>query len=203
MKRTSLLVAITASSVFASNAVQAVEFYPGYFGLSVGQAEVDDFCSGAEVTSCDDSSVTARLYGGTEYIGFANFEFGYRYLDEVSASGSVDGLGFASAEVDGHFFDATLQLGMPQTGRFKVFAKAGAMFWQLNYEATAQTSQGNIRFSDDDTGVSLRTGLGASFNVSDNFRIRADWDFLMDVGDEDETGETDINVFSVGPEFLF
>ncbi|WP_372985568.1 outer membrane beta-barrel protein [Marinobacter sp.] len=202
MKTRTLLLGITAGFIYASGA-QAVEFYPGYFGISVGQAEVDDFCSGAEISSCDDSSVTGRIYGGTEYIGFANFEFGYRYIDEVSASGTVEGLGFASAEVDGHFFDATLQLGMPRTGRFKVFAKAGAMFWQLNYEATAQTIAGNLRFSDDDTGVSLRTGLGASFNVSDNFRVRADWDFLMDVGDEDETGEFDINVFSIGPEFLF
>ncbi|MCG7199742.1 outer membrane beta-barrel protein [Marinobacter pelagius] len=202
MKTRTLFAAIAVSSIWVSNA-QAVEFYPGYFGLSVGQAEVDDFCSGAEISSCDDSAVTARLYGGSEYIGFANFEFGYRYLDEVSASGTVEGLGFASAEVEGHFFDATLQLGMPRAGRFKVFAKAGAMFWQLNYEATAQTSGGNLRFSDDDTGVALRTGLGASFNVSENFRVRADWDFLMDVGDEDETGESDINVFSIGPEFLF
>lgn len=202
MKTKTLITAIAASSIWIPS-TQAVEFYPGYFGISVGQATVEDFCSGAEVSSCDDTSVTGRIYGGTEYVGFANFEFGYRYLDEVSASGFVTGLGFASAEIDGHFFDATLQLGLPRSGPFKVFAKAGAMFWQLNYEASAQTSLGNMRFSDDDTGVALRTGLGASFNVSDNFRVRADWDFLMDVGDEDETGESDINVFSVGPEFLF
>ena len=202
MKNKKLLVALALAS-FGTSGVQAVEFYPGYFGISVGQAEVDDFCSGAEISSCDDSSVTGRIYGGTEYIGFANVEFGYRYIDEVSASGTVEGLGFASAELDGHFFDATLQLGMPRSGRFKVFAKAGVMFWQLNYEATAQTSSGNLRFSDDDTDFSLRTGLGASFDVSENFRVRADWDFLMDVGDDDEYGESDINVFSIGPEFLF
>lgn len=48
----------------------------------------------------------------------------------------------SAPEVDGHFFDTTLQLGLARTGRFKVFAKAGVMYWQLNYEATAQTSGG-------------------------------------------------------------
>lgn len=45
MKIRFLLLAVMASSIYASGA-QAVELYPGYFGLSVGQATVDGFCSG-------------------------------------------------------------------------------------------------------------------------------------------------------------
>ncbi|MBJ6137912.1 hypothetical protein [Marinobacter litoralis] len=52
------------------------------------------------------------------------------------------------------------------------------------------------------TGAAFRTGLGVTFDVSDMVRLRADWDYLVNVGDEDEAFETDINVFSVGPEFL-
>jgi OOP family OmpA-OmpF porin len=49
----------------------------------------------------------------------------------------------------------------------------------------------------------LRFELGMSHQVSEQLRLRADWDLLLNVGDEDETGEADINVFSVGPEFRF
>ncbi len=57
--------------------------------------------------------------------------------------------------------------------------------------------------SDSDSGVAFRTGLGVSYDVSDTLRLRADWDYLVNVGDEDELGQTDINVFSIGPEFRF
>ena len=57
--------------------------------------------------------------------------------------------------------------------------------------------------SGDDTGVACRTGLGVSYEVAKRIRLRADWDLLLNVGDEDELGETDINVFSVRSEFRF
>tara|TARA_R100000306_G_scaffold60968_1_gene62380 strand:+ start:2785 stop:2916 length:132 start_codon:yes stop_codon:yes gene_type:complete len=42
-----------------------------------------------------------------------------------------------------------------------------------------------------------------SYEVAEGIRLPADWYLLLNVGDEDELGETDINVFSVGPEFRF
>src|SRR5690554_6155371 len=198
LRNTALLVALATG---IHGPVYAMEARPGYVGLTLGQATVDDFCDGSE-SSCDDSALSFRVHGGTELNNFANLEFGYRYIDDLEASGFISGLGLAVA-VNGHFVDTTLQLGMPETGPFKFFAKAGLMLWRLNYEAAASDGFQTVSVSDDDTGVALRTGLGMSYQISDRVRLRADWDLLLNVGDEDETGETDINVFSVGPEFRF
>lgn len=188
-------------AVLAHSSAQAAEPQAGYVGVSLGQATVDDFCDGSE-TSCDDSALSLRVYGGTELNGFANLEFGYRYIDDVEASGVLSGVGVAVA-ANGHFVDTTFQLGMPEAGPFKVFTKAGLLLWRLNYEAAASNGFMTVSESDSDTGVAFRTGLGVSFDVSDSVRLRADWDYLVNVGDEDESFETDINVFSVGPEFRF
>lgn len=198
LNRIALLFSLTT---IASGSALAAEARPGYFGISAGQATLDDFCGGGE-SSCDDSAVTIRVHGGTELNGFASLEFGYRYIDDTEASGVIDGVGVALA-VDGHFVDTTLQLGMPETGPFKVFTKAGLVLWRLNYDIAASNGFQTIALSDDDTGVAFRTGLGMSYEVSAGIRLRADWDLLLNVGDEDELGETDINVFSVGPEFRF
>jgi len=185
-------------SVMTANAAQKGE---GYFGVSLGQATVDDFCGGGE-SSCDDSAISLRIHGGNQLSSFANLEFGYRYISDVETAGTINGIGVAAA-VNGHFIDTTLQLGMPETGPFKVFTKAGVLLWRLNYDVAASNGFQTFSASDSDSGVGFRTGLGATYEVSEGVRLRADWDFLVNVGSEDELGETDINVFTVGPEFLF
>ena len=189
------------ASVLSITAAHAAEGDGGYFGVSVGQATVDDFCGGGEST-CDDSALSLRVHGGSQLSSFANLEFGYRSIDEVEASGVINGIGVAAA-VNGHFVDTTLQLGMPETGPFKVFTKAGLLLWRLNYDVAASNGFQTFSASDSDSGVGFRTGLGASYELSEDVRLRADWDFLVNIGDEDELGETDINVFTVGPEFTF
>src|SRR5690554_552012 len=112
LRKTALLVALATGIHVPVNTMEA---RPGYVGLSLGQATVVDFSVGLE-SSCDDSAVRFRVHGGTELNNFANLEFGYRYIDDLEASGFISGLGVAVA-VNGHFVDTTLQLGMPETGR--------------------------------------------------------------------------------------
>lgn len=200
MKLNKLLVALAVTAISAPVA-QAAEPRQGYAGITIGQATVDDFCGGGE-SSCDDSALSFRVHAGTELNDLVNLELGYRYIDEVEAAGFINGIAL-SAAVNGHFVDSTVQLGMPETGPFKVFAKAGLMLWRLNYDIAASDGFTTFSASDDDSGVALRTGLGASYEFSEQMRVRADWDLLLNVGDDDELGEADINVFSVGPEFLF
>ncbi|MBZ2168362.1 outer membrane beta-barrel protein [Marinobacter sp. F4216] len=173
----------------------------GYLGFSLGQATVEDFCGGGEAT-CDDEAVSFRAYGGTELTDVIGLELGYRYLDEVEASGVIDGIALAVG-VQGHLIDTSLRIGVPQSGPFKLFTRAGLVLWQLDYDVFATDGLDSFSATDDDSGFALRGGLGVSYDVSQSLRIRADWDLYLDVGDEDEFGESDINVFSVGPEFRF
>ncbi|HSH13807.1 MAG TPA: hypothetical protein VLA15_08655, partial [Desulfurivibrionaceae bacterium] len=75
-------------------------------------------------------------------------------------------MGFAAA-VSGHFSDTTLQLGMPESGPFRVFTKAGLMYWRLNLDVSASDGFQTVSGSDVSTGAGFRTGLGTSYELSE------------------------------------
>lgn len=201
--KTCLSAAILASS-YASTA-HAAQPPVNYIGASVGQAIADDFCLGGE-TRCDDAALSLRIHGGGRINDILSFETGYRFVDDMEAEGSFIYQGAiidAAFAMNGHFLDATLQLGVPANEPVKIHAKLGAVYWRFNYEVEASSGFFSMREEDSDTGVAVRTGLALTYQASDTMRLRADWDLMLGVGDDDSTGETDVNVFSVGPEFLF
>lgn len=188
-----------AFTAFAGSAY-AGDSGEGYFGLSFGQADVKDFCENG-LDSCDDTAFTGRIHGGVHLNSYTDVEFGYRYIDDVDASVSVSGV-VAAAEAKGHFLDATVQFGIPGSGPFQVFAKAGAMYWLIDYSVSATNGVVRVSGSDEEDGAALRTGIGARYDINKDVSLRADWDYLVDVGNND-IGETDIQVFSFGPEVRF
>jgi len=196
-----LLFSFVTLATAATAPAFARDAHPNYIGISAGEATVEDFCGDGE-SSCDDGASTFRIHTGAEVNNFVNFELGYRYIDDVEASGAINSVGVTAA-VTGHFVDTTFQLGMPESGPFRIFSKAGLQFWRLKVDVAASNGVQTLSGSDSHTGVGFRTGLGMSYEVSERLRLRADWDFLVNIGDEDEIGETDINVFSAGPEFRF
>ena len=193
MKLRNILTTAVALSMFAGHSY-AAEPVTGYFGLSFGQADVKDFCDSG-LDSCDDTAFTGRIHGGVHLNRHVDLELGYRYVDDVDASSAPLNL-----EMHGHFVDATFHVGTSRTEPFQIFAKAGAMYWLLDYKISAPAF--GLSASDDEDGVAFRTGLGARYNLNESISLRADWDYLVDVGNS-SIGETDIQVFSFGPEVRF
>ena len=197
--------ALTAAAIttLSFNAFAAEKGPQGYLGFSLGQATVEDFCDDTpDGFSCEESALTGRVYAGSHLNEFIDLEIGYRYIDDVGISASINGIS-AKVDINVHTLDTTLQFGLPAEGPFRIFSKVGLLLWKLNAEASASDGITSFSESDDDSGVALRTGLGVSYDISDKVTIRGDWDYLVDVGDEDEMGEADIHIFSVGPQFRF
>lgn len=169
-----------------------------YAGLSLGHTEVDEFCEGAG-SGCDDSALSLRVYGGGFIDKNLAFEGGYSYIDDVSGSIELSGLGTFSADLSHHTFDGSLLVFTPGLGPVRLFAKAGVLFWQQDLEARLS---GFGSASDTERGVAFRTGVGATVEVVESLRLRLEWDLLMDVGDDDSF-ESDIHVVSAGPELVF
>lgn len=172
-----------------------------YAGLSLGQAEVKDFCDDLG-SGCDDTATTGRIYGGGFLDEHLAFEGGYRYIDDVSASASIPGMS-ASIDASYHMFDGSLLIFTPRFGLFQVFAKAGVQFWKQDVGASV-TGLGSA--SDSERGISFRTGLGIKADITDSLGLRLEWDYLQHVGNnvgEVENFESDIHVFSAGPEYRF
>lgn len=200
LKANRVLSCVFVAGVFSGVSGNAAAEYV-YAGFSLGQAEVKDFCEDLG-SGCDDTSTTGRLYGGGFLDEQLAFEGGYRYIDDVSASASIPGMS-ASIDASYHMFDGSLLVFTPRFGMFQLFAKAGVQFWQQDVSASL-TGFGSA--SDSERGISFRTGVGLKAEITKSLGLRLEWDYLRNVGDnigDVENFESDIHVFSAGPEYRF
>lgn len=168
-----------------------------YAGISLGQADVSDFCDDVAI-ECDDSALTGRIYAGGFFDKYLAFEGGYRYTDDTTIEDST-----GSIDVGYHMFDGSLLVFTPELGPVRLFAKVGAQYWRQDRSLTIN---GVGSASDQENGVSFRTGAGATIDITNAFGFRLEWDYLQDIGD-DSSGlqnlKSDVHVFSAGPEFRF
>jgi hypothetical protein len=49
----------------------------------------------------------------------------------------------------------------------------------------------------DASETELFAGIGGAWNINENFVLRVEYQKFLDVGDEEKTGESDIDVFNV------
>lgn len=178
-----------------------------YAGLSLGQADVSDFCDDLSGLSCDDTPFTGRIYAGGFFDTYLAFEGGYRYVDGATVDAAVAGFGSASIESSYHMFDGSVVAFTPAVGPMRLFLKVGAQAWRQELDVSLNTAALSGSASDSETGISLRTGVGARFDLTEQFSIRVAYDYLQDVGDDFGLGvqnlESDMHIFSAGPEIRF
>jgi hypothetical protein len=128
----------------------------------------------------------------------------YRSSGTVNPQGPVTSVP-SSANID--FSASGFTLGgvgsLPLGEMFDVHARFGIFFSDMEIDigtaiATASDSE-NLSASSED----LYYGVGAALHVGANWSFSADWQRYADVGDEDESGEGDIDALSLSIMFRF
>jgi opacity protein-like surface antigen len=183
-----LLLILAGLTPFAP--ARAAEDAPGgYLGLSVGQTKWNDACDG--LTSCDDTDVGWKVFGGYQFSRFLGVEGGYVDLGEASGTDTVSGLGNVDAEMWGVFVSGvgTLPIG----DRFGLFGKIGAAYTDIEVSSSTQGS-------DSDDGIGLTFGVGGFMNILRNLSIRLEWERFQDAGGD---AELDVDLISVGVAYKF
>jgi len=206
MKTGKLMASLVAGVALSGSASMALA-QQGYAGISLGQAEVKDFCdglSGLSGVDCDDTALSGRLYAGGFFDKYLAFEAGYRYIDETSAEGAIPDVVSAGIDASYHMFDSSLLVFTPEFGPVRLFAKAGLQFWRQDVDAKLTVLSEGFNGSEQESGLAFRTGAGATIDFTESFGLRLEWDYLQNVGDDViDNLESDIHIFSVGPEFRF
>jgi len=161
-------------------------------------------------SNLDDSDTGFGLAAGYQVNPYFATELAYVDLGEwdYAAEGTVtDGVSdYASTfglsqSAAGPVFSV---LGIVPIGeRFSVFARLGLAL--MNVDADADLSIDGVADSarastDRSNGV---YGLGGEFNINRRFGVRLEWDRYADVGSEDLTGDTDIDLISLGLRYNF
>jgi OOP family OmpA-OmpF porin len=186
-----------------------------YIGGSLGALNADDLDSGAinralagqglavRTTSVDTSDVGWKLFAGYRFNAYLAVEGGYTYLGEYAFAGQViEDPGTASANLQADDWNAFAVGILPLGERFDVFAKLGIGYWTADL-ATSGTFSGAAPRSTDSSGTDPIAGLGARFNITGRWGIRAEWERFFNIGSATTSGETDIDFWSLGVQYRF
>lgn len=158
-----------------------------YFGAGLGISDAKKFC---EVrTDCDQGSTAWRVFGGVQFTPNIGVEIGYVDLGETrgtDASGTITKRGTAAT-------DLVAVLSYPRN-RLSVSAKAGGYYGKprATFQTATSTSYGR------ESKGGLTYGLGAQYDFTPAFALRADWQRYAQVGGATTGSEADIDAFMIG-----
>lgn len=171
---TSALRAISLVSFLALPGAALSQDIPGwYIGFGIGQSEFKDACSGPS-GNCSDTDTGGKLLGGYQFSKNFDLELAYADLGQAKAGNSTfgaKGLEFAGVGM------------LPLADRFSVLARAGLFHWKVDTTGP----------STDASGTDLTYGLGVKFDFNRDFAGRLEWQRYKDVGDQNRTGQTNID----------
>jgi len=208
-----LLSMVLASACAAVPAVHAAE-NGLYAGISVGQANVKDLPSAAAFdaelallgittssSSVDDTDTAYKLFAGYKVNKYFAVEGSWADLGEATYSAQIIApvTGNANASWEASAFALSALGIIPLGNQFELFGKVGYSLWDADLRVSAVGVEDNA----DEDGSSVVYGLGASYRFAENMAVRAEWERYDGIGEDDTTGESDIDMWSIGLQFNF
>jgi OOP family OmpA-OmpF porin len=172
----------------------------GSIGLSVVDA----------TSQLDDSDTAFGLAGGYQVNRNFAAELAYVDLGDISYSAT----GTATDGVDD--FDAGFGLDQSTSGpvfsvlgivpigeRFSVFGRLGLALMSVDADATVSLDGEAATDSVSTDRSNLMYGIGGEFSFNERFGVRLGWDRYANVGSDDQAGEVDIDMISLGLRYNF
>jgi OOP family OmpA-OmpF porin len=214
-----VLATAVAMSTFATTANAQEDssgFYFGAFGgqstYDVGSAEDFDavieetvgFFGGAaiiEESSLDEKDTSFGVVAGYRFNSYFGLEVGY--VDLGAAEYSGEGLLFiggpplsfdANASIEASGPTASIVGMLPLAETFDLYGKAGIFFADTEISVDVEGETDGISATSQDTLV----GVGAAWRIGETWSLNFEFTRFLDVGDEEETGEGDIDQLAVG-----
>lgn len=191
--------AFSATSLAIPSMVHAQGWYGG---VGFGQSKVEDFfiCDLDISCSSDDTDSGWKLFVGNQFSPNAAVEFGYLDLGEAKIGGTDSFLGSVSLDAESKGFNVALLGFLPVGQAVNLMGKVGLFRWDVDLSASS-SSLGSGSVSE--SGIDLMFGFGASFDIGNTTAIRIEWERFTDVGDENETGQSDVDLLSASLVFRF
>ncbi len=164
-----------------------------YIGGSAGQSDFDDSNTTGLITSgtVDGKDTGFKIFGGYQFNHNFGVELAYVDLGKAGYSGFFGAAPVTGGTVKTSGLNISAVGTLPLGSGFALFGKAGLFAW----ESEANDVTGGVPFSGKEDGTDLSLGIGASYDFTKNFAIRAEWERFKAVGD--------IDLLSVGIVYKF
>ncbi|MDY0067865.1 MAG: outer membrane beta-barrel protein [Steroidobacteraceae bacterium] len=214
---------LLGSAVFLHAGLAQAEGQGFYFSGGVGQSTMDiskgdlddelgyvleddlglDILDGG--SKLDDSDTALGLTVGYKFSPYLALEVAYLHLGEASYKAGVT----VTDGVDQYDLDARITaeskgpalsaLGLwPVSDAFDLYARLGVYFGDTDLKMTVSDGVDSLSVGASGSSQDLLYGVGANWNINERWSLRLDYQMFKDVGDEDKTGETDIDMISLG-----
>lgn len=173
------------------------------------KGDIDDALVSAGVTglssSFDDKDTGYKLQLGYQLTPNFAIEGGYVDLGKFKYSASFTGpsAGTGSAEAKASGLNIAAVGIAPINDQFSVFGKFGFINAKVEISATATGSGTSASGSESATKMKANFGIGAAYNFDKAWGLRAEWERFNNLGDKNKTGESDVDMLSVGVVFNF
>lgn len=201
-----------AVALLAAAAVPAVagEVYVvgsvGRSSIDIDQNDVDsDLVAAGAVgvsSNLDDNDTGYKLQLGYQYNKNFAVEGGYIDLGKAKYSASFAG-GSADASVKASGWNISAVGILPINDSFSVFGKVGAIDGKVKIDVSASGPGGTASGSESATKWKTLWGAGATYNISKQIGVRFEYEKFNNLGDDDTTGEDDVDLVSAGVVFKF
>jgi OOP family OmpA-OmpF porin len=207
---------IALSALLLASGLVSAQQSGFYIGASIGSATVDIEDGAASALTqlgitnvsgnIDDTDFSYKLFGGYKINKNFAVEGGYANLGKFTTNASGTALGqtlSASGDVKSYaiFLDAVGIL--PASEEFSVFGKLGFAYTDTTASASASLAGFSASSSESAGQWVPKLGLGAQYYVTKAVALRAEYEYYFNVGDENTTGQSDVQVFSAGITFGF
>ena len=159
-----------------------------YFALDAGKTLATDLCSGmpSGVSGCKDTAVLYRAAIGSQITPMWGIEVSYGDLGNASTGK----LGSVSVDWQIHALQVSGTGTFPLSDAFSLIGKLGIARPDLKL-----TGGGN---SINETNTNLAFGIGAQYDFTKSFAIRAQYENLGTVGNANTTGTSKLILLSAG-----
>jgi len=175
---------LTLAALGAASLLGSAAHAQPYLGISLGQSSIDESITEGLITSgtTDGKDGAFKLFGGYRFHRHVALELAYVNLGELSYSGDFFGTPVTGGTVKANGFNVSGVGILPLTEEFSLFAKLGLFAW----EAKASDTTGGAPFSASTDGADVSFGIGASYDFTRQFTVRAEWErFKLESADAD------------------
>jgi len=174
MKATTIIAAavLAWSGLTVASQASAQGFY---IGGAVGKTEHDEGNAIPDLItsgSVDGSDSGFKIFGGYQFNPYFGLELAWVDLGKAGYSGTFLGTPVTGGSVETSGLNFSAVGTWPLGSGFALFGKAGVFAW----EAKANDVTGGLPFSAKEDGGDVSFGVGANYDFTKNFAIRAEWE---------------------------
>ena len=167
-----------------------------YLGGSVGASKFRTSCDDVPV-SCDDKDTGWKLFAGYQFTDNFAVEGGYTDLGKVTANGIVSGAA-ASAEAKAKGWEFVGVASFPIYDRFSIYGKAGVFRAKADVSVTATVPGFSATLSTSEWSTDFTFGAGVKYSFTPNVGARLEWQRYQNVKAGGNSGDENIDLFSLG-----